>query len=216
MTDRYQTTTPPAAMPVMPPAVDVTQNARLERSDRLDGPRYASLAIIIAGVLAAGAYHQARGLTPDNLPIIVYGILALSAVPWLIYGWLAMRETVNQFRLASHKVHWTETRLRKDIDGDGLIGPPPSVAAPRDDWFIALVRHWYAGGNTAKHQSIQALDEEGYKITQAQWQAAQRALVAAGIMMSVRKRGGAGCEMKYHRTWDEVLRRLPPTPEVTQ
>lgn len=211
MTDR---TTMPPTMPVVPPAVDVSQNARLERSDRLDGPRYASLAIVIAGVLAAGAYHQARGLTPDNLPIIVYGILTLAAVPWIVYGWLAMRETVDRFRVGRSTVHWTETRLKKDIDGDGIIGAPPVIVSPRDDWFIALVRHWYAGGNTAKHPSIQAMDEEGYKITQAQWQAAQRALLAAGIMMTMRKRGGVGCEMKTSRTWDEVLRRLPPTPEV--
>lgn len=215
MTDRYQTTTPPAAMPVMPPAVDVTQNARLERSDRLDGPRYASLAIVIAGVLAAGAYHQAQGLTPDNLPIIVYGILALSAVPWLIYGWLAMRETVNQFRLASHKVHWTETRLRKDIDGDGLIGPPPSVASPRDDWFIAMVRHWYAGGNTAKHATIAMLKLDSVDVDQRHWQAARDALIDAGLAFTVGKQGGIGFELKSY-PWDTMLARMPETPTIAK
>lgn len=205
----------PAALPgALPGQVDPSINARIERVNRLDGPRYASLAILIAGALAGGALYRLAGLTPAALPALVYAVLTLAALPWLVFGWLAMRETIAQFGLSKSKVYWMEQRLGLDIDRDGAIGAPPAVRPREDDWFTYLVRWWFLGGDTSKRASQDAMRAEyDHDLSQAEWQAAREALIAAGLAVTVSKYGRRGFEMKKRR-WDEVLAAMPPTPAV--
>lgn len=210
------TITPSPSTPPLPrPTLDGPE-ARLERANRLDGPRYASLSLLAAGLLAGGAVYRLAGLTPAALPVMAYVILTIAIFPWLIFGWLSFRSTMQRFRLDETTVYWAEGRLRQDLDGDGYIGAPPAAAAPtRDDWFTTIVKHWYAGGNTAKHPSLAALKLDGVEIDQRHWQAARDALLASGLAMSVAKPGGRGFELKDY-PWDQFLAQLPATPEVTQ
>lgn len=206
----------PGALPgALPGQVDVTQSARIERVNRLDGPRYASLAIVIGGALLAGAVYRLAELTPAALPVLVYVVLTLAALPWVVFGWLAMRETVAQFGLSRSKVGWLEDRLRLDLDGDGLIGAPAAVRPREDDWFTYLVRWWFLGGDTSKRASMEAMKAEyDVELSQGQWQAAREALIEAGLAVTVSKFGRRGFEMKK-RSWDQVLAALPPSPQVT-
>lgn len=212
-----QTPAPPmgAGLPgALPGQVDPSINARIERVNRLDGPRYASLAILIAGSLLAGAVYRLAALTPAALPALVYAVLTLASLPWLVFGWLTMRETIAQFGLSKSKVYWMEQRLGLDIDRDGARGAP-AMAAPRpDDWFTYLVRWWFLGGDTSKRASQEAMRSEyDHDLSQGEWQAAREALIAAGLAVTVSKYGRRGFEMKKKR-WDEVLAAMPPTPLV--
>lgn len=207
---------PPSAAPSPPLPVPHTldgPDARLERIRRLDGPRYASISLLAAGALVAAGLYRFAGLTPTALPWMVYGVLTLTVLPWLIFGWLSFRATLERFRLDSSTLYWIEERLELDLNHDDHIGAPP--AAPRDDWFATMVKHWYAGGNTAKHPTLAALKLDGVDVDQRHWTMARDALLAAGLAMTVAKPGGMGFEIKNY-SWDRFLASLPATPEVTQ